>query len=960
MSDEDPPGLDGDSPEERRPGAAPPADPLPSAEGPLAPEAPPADPFAAPPALPGLLLGSLQLCAWLLLRPAAFQAQLRRVAPELSVTFCLTQLTGRQLRNAALLRLLAQGFLVAPALACLPSWGVYAVLDGSAGRGFMTTVGVYEGALQISVLLGALFGAAGGIVGGLLSVWANPLLSWLADPSRQGGLIAGQSGGIAGLIAGIGCFAAGLAAHATLSARDSRRLLPSIAAGLLVGALVIGLLVALHRTLGAAALGITGLSLSAGLVARRRTGGGLLRGAILGAAVAVSLALTTALGELLTPLLAGRGPAPLAAQQGAQATLELLSMSMLLLPALVADFAGGAIAAAVAGAVGGGLGWVAVGVLSAGAPRWPTVPLGAAALTLGLTLPLWRPALLYPLELALGALLQRRAAASEAPPDLRRHPAFWDALQRLPLYGLEDQLVLCWERGADLLPLALRHLGASPQRWAAREAQLEITARSLERCADLPAVAAARRRIGAGVLEGTAGAALRVLARASEDVEAALQQSSPYNRRATLRAVEERLEGLLRDLLASRDGPAGRLLPVAGAWMDRVAAARRALAEEAERRQEIESPYVIALPLGQEQEVFVGRSDVGARIERLLLQPQRPPLLLYGQRRMGKTSLLHNLGRLLPSDLCPLFIDLQGPATRATGTAGFLYNLGRDMAQQARRHRDLELAPPEREALEQDPFTSFERWLDAVAERLGDRRAVLLLDEFEQLDQAFQRGRLQQAEILGMLRHLIQHRPKLRVLLAGSHTLEELRAWAGYLINVQTVHLGCLEDEEARRLIERPASGFALEYDDEATERVLTLTGRHPYLVQLLCDRVVAHKNAGALPARRRATAADVEAAAAEALEHGAFFFADIEHNQLDEPARRLLRALARRGAGARAAEDDCRRALGQDPRPALRQLCLRELLRVEGGGYRFEIELLRRAFAGPPAPAEAAAMAVL
>ena len=47
---------------------------------------------------------------------------------------------------------------------------------------------------------------------------------------------------------------------------------------------------------------------------------------------------------------------------------------------------------------------------------------------------------------------------------------------------------------------------------------------------------------------------------------------------------------------------------------------------------------------------------------------------------LGKTSLLNNLGRLLPSTIVPLFIDLQGPASRASDHAGLLYNLARAMA----------------------------------------------------------------------------------------------------------------------------------------------------------------------------------------------------------------------------------------------------------------------------------------
>src|SRR4030095_11613776 len=88
-----------------------------------------------------------------------------------------------------------------------------------------------------------------------------------------------------------------------------------------------------------------------------------------------------------------------------------------------------------------------------------------------------------------------------------------------------------------------------------------------------------------------------------------------------------------------------------------------------EQRQEIESPYIVGVPLTAQQDIFVGRVDISAQIERLLLSRQCPPLLLYGQRRMGKTSLLNNLGRLLPSAIVPLFVDAMGPVSLASDHA---------------------------------------------------------------------------------------------------------------------------------------------------------------------------------------------------------------------------------------------------------------------------------------------------
>src|SRR6185295_8281967 len=117
--------------------------------------------------------------------------------------------------------------------------------------------------------------------------------------------------------------------------------------------------------------------------------------------------------------------------------------------------------------------------------------------------------------------------------------------------------------------------------------------------------------------------------------------------------------------------------PIAQHFRRLVEEQAKELLQAAELLQELDNPYVIGVPLTLQQEIFVGRSDVSARIEQLLLDRRRPPLLLHGQRRMGKTSLLNNLGHLLPTHIVPLFVDLQGPASTATDHAGFLYNLAR-------------------------------------------------------------------------------------------------------------------------------------------------------------------------------------------------------------------------------------------------------------------------------------------
>jgi len=273
--------------------------------------------------------------------------------------------------------------------------------------------------------------------------------------------------------------------------------------------------------------------------------------------------------------------------------------------------------------------------------------------------------------------------------------------------------------------------------------------------------------------------------------------------------------------------------------------------------------------------------------------------------------------------------------------------VGRGMAQSAQKQRGLELPNLTREMLTADPFTQFEEWLDAVEVSLNGQLALLMLDEFEVLEQVLARERFEAEIVLGMLRHLIQHRPQFKVLLSGSHTLDEFQRWSSYLINVQVIHIGYLSEAEARQLIESPVQGFALRYEPAASQRVLDLTRGHPFLVQLLCAEIVALKNEQPPMQRRLATVADVETAVPEVLTHGSFFFADIKQNQVDATGLAILQALAQQGEGGGMTKEELSLVGGEMATldQTLHWLHQHELVEPADGRYRFQIELVRRWF---------------
>ena len=313
---------------------------------------------------------------------------------------------------------------------------------------------------------------------------------------------------------------------------------------------------------------------------------------------------------------------------------------------------------------------------------------------------------------------------------------------------------------------------------------------------------------------------------------------------------------------------------------------------------------------------------------------------------MGKTSLLNHLERLLPNTIIPMFVDLQGAPSSSSDHPGFLYNFARGMVKSAKQQGGLTLPFLKLEALLADPFTRFDEWLDEVEQVLENNTALLAIDEFEVLDKALTEGHFSEKDVLGMLRHLIQHRPRFKVLISGSHTIEEFQRWASYLINVQVVHISYLTETEARQLIERPVKDFALRYEPDALERVLYLTRCHPFLLQLLCGEIVALKNEQDPVIRRLATLADVEGAVPEALSSGSLFFADIDRNQVDATGLAILHFIAAQGEGAIVSRKTLSHQFPDQLESSLKLLLRRELIETIGDGYRFQVELIRCWFA--------------
>jgi hypothetical protein len=628
-------------------------------------------------------------------------------------------------------------------------------------------------------------------------------------------------------------------------------------------------------------------------------------------------------------------------------TWGLMCLALITVPFSIAKRTGGDRAAWIATGLSMVGGWIFVYATNQGSFDWLMFLVGISGIMFGF-ISEWRSFLLYIFELVSTVVLFNldKSHRPDAPWLLRWHPAFWDENQKFKFVGLEKHLLLVMAQDPEEGNAALSYLIASKNhRWAAQDVQVEMYARQLESCKDVFSILNIHKESAMSRLIGPAGPLLRKFDYISRDLKNVEDQTSSYVKCMMLNSIEYNIDDLLKELLHSKAPYALRFQLIAEDWRHLIQNHRSMLEQTASLSDEIINPYIVGLPLTRHQEIFIGRQDIEKRIKQLILSNNRVPLLLYGQKRIGKTSLLHNLSNQQLHNIIPLFVDGQAIASAADFT-DLLFNIAKEMISFAEQQQII-LPPLQFEQLTAYPVTSFNLWLDKVESFMKDqgKTALLMLDEFEILDHGIKKGRFDAKDFFSLLRHLIQYRQQFQVLLSGSHSLEEFDDWASYLNNTQVIKISYLKKEEALRLITHPVKTFNLNYDSAASERVYELTQGHPCLIQLLCFEIVALKNEQEAPHRRQVTTEDVELSLIESLSRGRFIFKSLEE-QVDANALRLLNYIAQQGEQREVAYETLNSVFPENLDKMISSLEKNDFIAKNSNGYHFQVEMIRRWFA--------------
>jgi hypothetical protein len=366
-----------------------------------------------------------------------------------------------------------------------------------------------------------------------------------------------------------------------------------------------------------------------------------------------------------------------------------------------------------------------------------------------------------------------------------------------------------------------------------------------------------------------------------------------------------------------------------------------------EVREVVASPYIVGAPLPANR--LTGRQDVFDQINAIWAKPgQRDSLVIFGHRRMGKSSVARNIQYFckLDENTHLAVLNLQ-TVDFSDGLNDLCYSLAFRLWESATTLFD----EPRIEEFQTHPLPALRRLLATLDRLTPQPRCILILDEYELIDEKLSAKAAE--DFVTLLRGLTQQYPWLAMALVGLHSLEERSASFYQAIYAwRPIRVGLMDADAVAEVLQVEDDAFPLEYSLDAVARAHALTGGQPFLVQLLGDSLVQRFNQQLRqqldPPSPTFSAADVDAVVTDPqfYQQGSIYFRGIWSQAGESPSgqQAILQALALHENGFD--QPALEHASGLEPavfNAALEALGRHDVVTVADRKCRYAVELMRR-----------------
>jgi tetratricopeptide (TPR) repeat protein len=237
------------------------------------------------------------------------------------------------------------------------------------------------------------------------------------------------------------------------------------------------------------------------------------------------------------------------------------------------------------------------------------------------------------------------------------------------------------------------------------------------------------------------------------------------------------------------------------------------------------NPYIIGRPVSEPSAFFDRETLFQFVVDNLEQNAQ--VLLLHGQRRIGKSSILTQIPvelALLPYSF--VVLSLEGKSQKRLSQV--LHELAVEIAE----YLEVPINPPSEHHLRKQPDRFADEFLVSIQALMPGKKLVLLFDEFDSLGNFSPEAAA--THLFPYLSQVIERHKSLHIIPVIGRRLEDLPTLLGLFRTAPSYEIGLLDRASTYQLVTQPVEGV-LHYEESALQAIFEFTAGHPYFTQVLC-----------------------------------------------------------------------------------------------------------------------------
>ena len=281
----------------------------------------------------------------------------------------------------------------------------------------------------------------------------------------------------------------------------------------------------------------------------------------------------------------------------------------------------------------------------------------------------------------------------------------------------------------------------------------------------------------------------------------------------------------------------------------------------------IDNPYAPIAdggPVPLNSPMFFGREEFITSIVDSIIKSQSKQIIIYGQKRCGKSSVMLHLKEKLEATgktFCVLFSlgDIIQNLTEASFYYKILSSIQDELENLEFEGRTIpDIQFPNAEDFKKEdmdnPLNTFTKYMSRfkrvckVTEGWEEKNLVVMIDEFTYLYTEIKKEHIS-SSIMKQWKAVTQNeKSQFSVVLVGQDVVPSFKK-EDYARNafgvIQDIRLTYLQEDPARELIEKPIldENGESRYIGNAVSRIIEYTSRNPYYIQIFCARLVDYMN---------------------------------------------------------------------------------------------------------------------